>query len=163
MAAAMRRVPIMTSILAALRRRFSFTEGEVAHDPDDMVFQAGNAPDALLYSLLFVPELSVVDGSVLLTNGDTDIEERFLSAKRETQTPLDRLEASFNFREIPFLFAHGKFENDDEEQLLAEKLAEAWRRALAAFAPSRQFAVCIVPAEENAGNIAVQFYERRSV
>ena len=51
---------------------------------------------------------------------------------------------------------------DGEERLLAEKIAEAWRRVLAVFCPDRRVVVNIVPADENAGNIAVEFFERRS-
>lgn len=152
----------MTQVIqAALRKKFAFDEGQTPHSPDDMVFAAGNASDALLYSLLFVPELSLVDDSVLLTNGSSEVGERFLAAKRSGRMPLDRLEASFNMREIPFLFSNGRFE-DDDEILLAGKIAEAWRRALISFCPDRRFAVNIVPAEENAGNVTVEFYELRS-
>jgi len=69
-----------------------------------MLHEVGKAPEALLYSLLFVPELSIVADSVLLTNGSNDVEKRFLEAKRESRMPLDRLEASFNRIELPFLF-----------------------------------------------------------
>ena len=148
-------------IANTLRKRFGFTEGRVPHDPDDMVFEKGKAGEALLYSLLFVPELSIVADSVLLTNGSTEIEGRFLEAKGRTPMPLDRLEVSFNRVEIPFLFAAEDFA-DNEEQLLAERIAEAWRRALAAFCPDRRMVVDIVRAEDNAGNIAVEFFERRS-
>jgi len=148
------------SILAALRKRLQFSEGRVPHDASDMIFEKGQAQAALLYSLLFVPELTMVDNSVLLTNGSSDIATRFLDAKTKSGMPLDRLEASFNLIEIPFLFANGDFQ-DDEERLLAEKIAEALQRAVAAFCPDRHFIVNIVPAEENAGNIAVEFFESR--
>lgn len=149
------------AIQRALRKKFSFNEGRVPHSPEDMIFAAGNASDALLYSLLFVPELSLVDDSVLLTNGSSEVREAFSAAKRKSQMPLERLEASFNMREIPFLFANGQFEENDEN-LLADKVAEAWRRALKSFCPDRRFAVNVVPAEENAGNVTVEFYELRS-
>ena len=103
----------------------------------------------------------MVDNSVLLVNGSSDRGKRFLEAKAKGRTSLDRLEASFNIVEVPFLFIDREFDND-EERLLAEKIAEAWRRALAVFCPDRRFVVSIIPAEENAGNIAVEFFESRS-
>src|SRR5882724_19889 len=135
-------------IFSVLRKRYRFREGQVPHDARDMVHEVGKAPEALLYSLLFVPELSVVADSVLLTYGDSAVEERFLKAKREGAMPVERLEASFNMVEVPFLFIDRNFD-DDEERLLAERIAEAWRRALAAFCPDRRFVVNIVPPEEN--------------
>jgi hypothetical protein len=147
-------------IQEALRKRFRFTEGRVPHDPMDMVYGAGKPPEALLYSLLFMPELSLVADSVLLTNGSSDIEERFLQAKARSSMPLDRLEASFNMIEVPFLFIDQNV-SDDEERLLAEQIAEGWRRALAAFCPDRHMVVNVVPPEENASNITVEFFEAR--
>lgn len=148
------------SILARLRKRFRFSEGQVPHDADDMLHQAGKAREALLYSLLFVPELYIVDDSVLRVNGSSEAGKRFVEAKAKGRMSLDRLEASFNIVEVPFLFIDREFD-DDEERLLAEKIAEAWRRALAAFCPDRRFVVNVVPAEENGGNVAVEFFESR--
>jgi hypothetical protein len=88
-------------ILAVLRKKFQFSEGQVPHGATDMLHEVGNAPGALLYALLFVPELSIVADCVLLTNGSSDIEKRFLKAKGEGRMPLDRLEASFNRIELP--------------------------------------------------------------
>lgn len=148
-------------LLAALRKRFRFSEGQVPHDAEDMVYEQGKAPEALLYSLLFLPELSMVADSVLLTNGSSDVEQRFLEAKKTSRRPLDRLEASFNGADIPYLFVDNDFD-EHEERLLAERIAEAWRRALAAFRPDRRFVVNIIPPEENAGDTRVEFFERRS-
>jgi hypothetical protein len=75
--------------------------------------------------------------------------------------PLDRLEASFNSVEIPFLFLDQDF-GDGEEMLIAEKIAEAWRRALVTLYPDRRLVVNIVPAQDNAGNITVECFESRT-
>jgi hypothetical protein len=147
-------------ILATLRKYFRFSEGEIPHDAADMLFEVGKAHEALLYSLLFVPGLSIVEDSVLLTNEAQGIEERFLQAKRAGRMPLARLEASFNRVEIPFMFIDRNFGND-EEYLLADRIAEAWRGSLAHRHPDRRFVVTIIPREDNAGNIAVEFYENR--
>ena len=127
-----------------------------------MLHEVGKAPEALLYSLLFVPRLSIIADSVLLTHiyGVDDAERHFLEAKREGRMSLERLEASFNRVEVPFLFMDRDFD-DDEERLLAERIAEAWCGALAVFSPDRRFVVNVVPPEENGDIIAVEFFERR--
>ena len=91
------------AILTALRKRFR-SEGHVPHDEMDMLHETGKAPEALLYSLLFVPTLFIVDDSVLLMHGVDDAERHFLEAKRASGMPLERLEASINRVEVPFLF-----------------------------------------------------------
>jgi len=149
-------------ILSAIRKRLKFSEGQVPHDAQDMIYERGKAPEALLYSLLFVPELSIVAGSVLLTNGDPSVEERFVTAKESRAIPLDQLEASFNMIDVPYIFNNRDFD-EEEERLLAERIAEAWRRALAAFCPERRFIVNVVTPEHNAGDTRVEFFEYRSV
>jgi hypothetical protein len=150
----------LTSILAALRRRFLFTEGAVPHDARDMLHQQGQVPEALLYSLLFVPQLAIVADSVLATFGDKDLEERFLKARAENDWPLDKLEASFNLIEVPYLFSD-RSGSDEEDRLLAEQIAQAWRGALAVFSPDRHFVVNVLSPDMNAGIIAVEFFETR--
>lgn len=148
------------AILTALRKRFR-SEGHVPHDEMDMLHETGKAPEALLYSLLFVPTLFIVDDSVLLMHGVDDAERHFLEAKKASGMPLERLEASINRVEIPFLFIDRDLD-DDEERLLAEQIAEAWRGALAVFCPERRFMVKVIPPEENGDVTAVEFFERRS-
>ena len=148
-------------ILATLRKYFRFSEGQIPHDAEDMLFEVGKVSEALLYSLLFVPSFSIVEDSVLLTNGAQDVGQRFLEAKRAGRMSLDRLEASFNRIEIPFMFSDRNFGNN-EEYLLADRIADAWRGSLAQWHPDRRFVVTIVPPEDNAGNIAVEFNENRS-
>lgn len=148
------------AILTALRKRFR-SEGHVPHDEMDMLHETGKAPEALLYSLLFVPTLFIVDDSVLLMHGVDEAERHFLEAKRASGMPLERLEASINRVEVPFLFIDRDLD-DDEERLLAEQIAEAWRGALAVFSPERRFMVKVIPPEENGDVTAVEFFERRS-
>ena len=148
------------AILAALRKRFR-SDGHVPHDEMYMLHETGKAPEALLYSLLFVPTLFIVDDSVLLMHGVDDAERHFLEAKRASGMPLERLEASINRVEVPFLFIDRDLD-DDEERLLAEQIAEAWRGALAVFCPERSFMVKVIPPEENGDVTAVEFFERRS-
>jgi hypothetical protein len=150
----------MNLVLRALRRRFHFSEGTAPHDEADMLFEVGKAPEALLYSLLFVPTFLLVQDSVMLTQGSDDIQKRFIEAKKAGRISLPCLEASFNRVEISFLFANKDFD-DEEEFLLTQRIVEAWQGALMRFCPDRRFVVYIVPAEENAGNIAVEFYEDR--
>jgi hypothetical protein len=148
------------AILTALRKRFR-SDGHVPHDEMDMLHETGKAPEALLYSLLFVPTLFIVDDSVLLMHGVDDAERHFLEAKKASGMPLERLEASINRVEIPFLFIDRDLD-DDEERLLAEQIAEAWRGALAVFCTERRFVVKVIPPEENGDVTAVEFFERRS-
>jgi hypothetical protein len=148
------------AILTALRKRFR-SEGHVPHDEMDMLHETGKAPEALLYSLLFVPTLFIVDDSVLLMHGVDDAERHFREAKKASGMPLERLEASINRVEVPFLFIDRDLD-DGEERLLAEQIADAWRGALAVFYPERRFMVKVIPPEENGDVIAVEFFERRS-
>lgn len=98
--------------------------------------------------------------SVLVTFGDKDLEERFLKAKAANDWPLDKLEASFNLTEVPYLFSD-RSGSDEEDRLLAEQIAQAWRGALAVFSPDRRFVVNVVSPDLNGGIIAVEFFEIR--
>ena len=125
-----------------------------------MLYESGRFPDALLYALLFMPTLSLVEDSVLLSDGNDDKAAAFREARKSSKMPLGELEACFNMRDIPYLFLDQNY-TDEEESLLAEAIAEAWRRALAFSFPSRRFVVNIVPAIENGGDMRVEFQEIR--
>lgn len=131
---------------------------------DDYIYRYGKASEAILYSVLYMPPLVEVDGSILLASA-VDItltRSRFVRARAQTDTEISALERSFNFVEVGYLFPPtGRNASDEEDELLAGYIADAWRGWLRVCYPDRSFEVSVVNAGESGSTIAVQFCERR--
>lgn len=148
-------------LLGALRRKFPATEGLVEHDPADFLHEFGDVVSALMYSALFVPQFIEVEDSILLDCfGPSDAKQGFLDAKKESKISLPELESNFNWVEVPYLFSNHD-STDDEVNLLAGKIVEAWRGRLKALYPNRTFVVSTIPPEETGSVIGVQFFQLR--
>ena len=147
-------------LIAALRRKFKAIEGAVAHSPEDFMHEFGDVVSALLYSVLFVPDFIEVEHSVLLTFGREDQAQKFVKAKNNTKMTLSALESSFNFVEVPYLFSN-RDSTDDEDKLLSETIAEAWRGRLKTLYPTRVFVVSPIGPEITGSVVGVHFFELR--
>jgi len=120
----------------------------------------GDVVSALLYSVLFVPDFIEVEHSVLLTFGREDQAQKFVKAKNNTKMTLSALESSFNFVEVPYLFSN-RDSTDDEDKLLSETIAEAWRGRLKTLYPTRVFVVSPIGPEITGSVVGVHFFELR--
>lgn len=88
--------------------------------------------------------------------------KRFREAKKKSPGQLREIESSFNFTEVPYLFAgNGRDASDEEDRQLAGRIAEAWRAWLHHRYPGRRFCVEVIPPEEAGSVVSVSFYERR--
>jgi hypothetical protein len=151
-------------LLEVLHGHFAPDGGDENFRGDDYLHAFGRASEALLYSALFLPDLMEVDGSILLTRGlpHDDRRRDFLAAKRQGNEDLSELEASFNFVEVGYLFGpHGRDISDEEDELLARRIAEAWRGCLKVRYPERKCAVRALSPEETGSTVGVCFYEVR--
>lgn len=133
----------------------------------DCIHAAGIASDALLYSMLFMPELNLVCDSVLLSwcNPSVNFESNFKDrryAKHYTEIQLQELEASFNFIEVGYLFdCNGRDTTDEEDEVLAIQLRTAWDAWLKYSYPDRKFCVEVLTPEETGSTVGVHFFEIR--
>ncbi len=125
-------------------------------DIDDVVHMFGNVAGALLYARLFVPEFRVVEGIVILDDGVRP--EEFLEAIPESKKDLRELSDGFNWIEPTYIFAN-RDSDWDEDQVLAELIAEAWRGRLLKLFPDRKFIVEVLSSEQTGGGIGVGFKE----
>jgi hypothetical protein len=151
-----------TELIDVLKRCYPVTEGEIPHNQWDVMHQFGNAAEALLYVPLFCPEFVEVEGSVLLNRRGTDLEKRFLMAKRAGRHNLSELESSFNFLEVPYAFSNGRYIDAQGDDLLATFVAETWRARLKLLYDARKFEVGVLPPEQTGSVIGVHFFEIRN-
>ena len=120
----------------------------------------GSAADALLYATLFVPKFVEIEGTVYIDRDDPELEQGIRGAKAAGRViPEEDFEhGSWNYLEIPYAFGDRKGSDEDDE-LLANFVAEAWRARLHyRFAP-RKFEVRVLPPEETKDCWYVQFAE----
>lgn len=131
----------------------------------DFLHALGSSLDALFYSRLFWPEFVEINGMVFLkeTIEDDDDKDRLDEALERYGGDKTKTEQSFNITEIPSLFGKNLAETTDEEDfVLAERLAEMWQHRLRLIYPDRKFTVQILSAEETGGEVGVVFYTERT-
>ena len=126
----------------------------------------GRTRDAIFYSMLLIPEFLVIEDSVILKHRVNDRESvsRFLAyLLREDATQSDA-EASFNIVDVAYIFGAEREDevSEDEIDLLARIIRDAWDAWLHHLFPERRFVVEYIPAEENGDEVAVTFYQDRS-
>ncbi|NND60927.1 MAG: hypothetical protein HKN49_11740 [Gammaproteobacteria bacterium] len=152
-----------TKMLTAVLARY-FGGDNCGFDEYDFIHKYGRASWALLLAKLFLPDFAEIEGSVLLTTNAASREatDRFLQAAKEATLTRRELEESFNLLEIGYLFdAEGRDTEDEDDDILAEYVGEAWRRSLAASFPGRRFNVRVLCTEETGSTVGVTFSEVR--
>jgi len=130
----------------------------------DFLHAHGSPLDALFYSRLFWPEFVEIDGMVFLkeTIEDDNDKARLDEVLKRYEGDKTKTEQSFNITEIPSLFGKKLAETTDEEDIvLAKRLAEMWQHRLRIVYPDRKFTVQILSAEETGGEVGVSFYTER--
>jgi hypothetical protein len=145
-------------ILDILRQRLCADEPSNQQDILDIRHQFGSVAGGLLYATLFVPDFCVVSDSVILDDGTFDLPEKFLAAKQASTMSPEDLEASFNWRELPYLFSN-RDTTVKECKILAGFIVEAWKARLSMLFPQRQFVVRILSSDETGGGVGVGFRE----
>lgn len=133
-------------------------------DVDDLIHANGNAIGALLYAGLFIPDTVTILDSVLISwnISASENKRRFLSLASEPGCDLEKLERSFNYVEIGYLFdATGRNSTDYQDQMLAEALALSWRAVLRDRYPDREFAVELLQANATRDVVSLCFHEKR--
>lgn len=147
-----------------LRAKFKARLGDDTDNLSELLSAAGQASEALLYSILFMPELNVIQDSVVLAlsfqydSAKSDFIEELRSGKKSRH----EVEASFNWVEIGYLFdAPGRDTTDDEDELLAVMVRDAWDGWLRVSFPERRFTVEVLPPEVTGSTVGVCFFENR--
>lgn len=153
------RGPDLKSPIDVLRRASNRPDAEAS----DLLFEFGDAAQVLLASELYTPRTVEVDGSVLLADSieDASAQERWSGACR-TNSDRAAVEQSFNLLEVPYSFADRQTLDDDDDDILAQRLAESWRAWLPHVHPGRRFRVLIVGPEEMGSVVALTFSEDRA-
>ena len=128
----------------------------------DLIHLKGKASQALMFHGLFNPELVNYKGAVLLkwNTNMGDFEQRFASYLKKTNFNISDVEKSFNFTEVPYLFAGENRDLSDEgDHFLANVLAVSWRSWLCAKYPNHKFEVEILNESESGSVVSITFYQ----
>ncbi len=155
---------IKKALFDALITKFSDNVSDDAETLTDLLFAAGKASQALLLSVLFMPEFKIIGDSVVLARSleYESAESNFVGALAKGEMSREKVETSFNFVEIGYLFdTSGSDTTDEEDELLAELVRDAWDGWLRASFPNRRFTVEVVPPEVTGSTVGVHFYENR--
>lgn len=158
---------MLKKLLRAVERLYPPSDCVVDRDARNPLWMHGKKREALLYALLYLPAFAEIDGSILQTSFvmNTDVfPQSFIDAKTEGAIPLHGLEDNFNYVETSHIFSAGYTENvtDEDEELFAECVAEAWRGRLALLYPRRCFNVSVIGPPESGDAFGVSFHEIRS-
>lgn len=153
-------------ILALLHERYAGQGYDLTNwDRGDFVHAFGTPAAAILHSALFMPAFVEI-GSHVFLNGigsdlrlDPSLAENLVAAKRESEEQLRSTLSSYNWVEVTYLFGGSRPETDEEERLLADLMAEAWRARLALLFPERRFVVRVMEPEETGDSLGVGFEE----
>lgn len=150
-------------IINALKRNFG-KSGYENFSAFDFLHAEGSAKNAILYGSLFFPEFVEIDGTVLLKTNVADQEnlDRFYSLRSSGTKHHVEIEDSFNFLEVIYCFGGERNElSFEDEELLAEMVAESWRCRLVASFPGRSFEVKVCHPGEISDVFSVRFREQK--
>jgi hypothetical protein len=155
----------MTKILPVLHERFGGKQDVTGWAREDFLHAASSTADALVNSVLFAPSFVEIEGLVFLADlgpglarGDAGIAEAIRAARAESPAALARFLGSCNWLEVPYLFA-SRDSSDEEDAVLAQVIADAWRVRLRGLYPERGFEVRVIPASETGSVVGVGFRE----
>ena len=163
--------PRYTELAGFLRRHFS----ESVYDPEgadeihEYLVWAGSAAGVLLYAGLYCPPLVEIDGMVIQWLDRATPDDDYPRDVREYLDELggDRaeVERSFNLVFVRRLLVPPDPSRPEmpreEERLLVETVAEAWRAWIHWRYRGRRFAVEVLEPEETGDVMGVTFYEQR--
>jgi hypothetical protein len=160
----MTRDSIGQRVTALLKVRYGPGNGTEPWDRADYLHAFGNFRDALLYSTLFAPEFVEVEGCVLLKELGVQPEggwaEVAATIKRARETSTDALKRcvdSSNWVEVPYLVTDTSATSEEEIEVPAEVIAQAWRARLRDCFPDRRFTVRIFDPAETGSVIGIGF------
>lgn len=138
-------------------------EDTTGFNPFDLLYRFGSPLTALLYSELFWPQFVEFSGMVFL---ESDVEddadrERIMVALARHAGDTQHVEKIFNYVEVPSLFGRRAEEStNQEDRLLAERMAVMWRARLAELYPDKSFEIQIVePPHGSDDELGFCFYQ----
>lgn len=152
------------TVQSTLSDMFKEERDRNAEFPEEFVFSFGSARDALLHSVLFQPELSELGDSILLAWNvrDSESQQRFRDAIENDPAGSAKIEASFNFVEVGYLFGpNGRNSTDAEDHFLAKLLRDSWDAWLGYSYPNRHFVIEVLGADETGSTVGLHFFENR--
>lgn len=129
----------------------------------DFLSRNGSVLDALMYSYLFWPTFVEILDMVFVVGrrrGRNPPEMAGLQNALKDMRDSWRVEESFNLFELPSdLFDYFANTSDEQVELLAERIVEAWRAKLAVDFPSRRFEVKVLSPSETGGEVGITFHQ----
>lgn len=150
--------PDYEAALEILREYYPVEENKTLYSNLDYLGKSGSIANELLYIEIFVPRFTIIENSVLLEDGGLERLQSFIDAKKSTEMSLQELKSSFNYRELPYMFANYDA-NCEDYKLLAEFIAEAWRAHLLKNFPQRKFTVYVAAHDATEEDFYIQFEE----
>ncbi len=141
----------------------NFTKSE-NFEEFDFLFSYGKLKDALLYSVLFMPDLIEIDSCILLKDRlqNEEILRKFKKEIEENPENKGAIEFNYNWIEIGYLFSTDPNFTEEYEKLLALKIRHSWTGWLTFNYPERKFIVKILTPDETGSTFGVGFFEDRS-
>ena len=130
-------------------------------DVEDFIHAYGDPRQALLMFPVFFPEFSSVEGHVILSDFlDDDAEPgRLIATLRASPGRARSVLEGYRWREIPYLFADLSKLSDEDDSILAELVACAWKGALSVQFPDSVWVTRVMTPEETGSVVGVCFEE----
>lgn len=150
-------------VLPFLRKFYKWCPDASDYLEDDFLFTFGSTSNAIMHSTIFTPDFIIINESVLLSwLALPQIVDSFKKGLIENKFSREGLEAQFNTIEVGYFF--GKEEkdiSDENDELLANRIAESWRAWLGYKFPNRHFVVEVLDPEETGDSFEVRFFQKR--
>lgn len=148
--------------VAALLSRYFDSQNTFGFNTFDFVHAFGSPVMALMYSRIFWPMFVELDGMIFLKSTVEDDEDinRIRRTLHSFHGDSMRTEMAFNLVEIPSIFGGKSGETTDEEdQWLADTIAEMWKWRLESEFPEKCFEVRVESPDDTGAEIAVVFFQ----
>src|SRR5258705_8048455 len=146
--------PTEESLLTFLRQQYENKGIEIGDwNRAYLVYGFGNATSALLHSVLFAPEFVEIAGCIFLRDFGNykrdELAAKVAEARKKSVAELQRLVWSYTWLEVGYVINDRM--SGDEQELLANLIADAWRLRLKGKYPDRRFVVSVMSEEEGSG------------
>jgi hypothetical protein len=153
-------------IVSVLRNGVAGWRDVAGWDRADFLHEYGSIRSALVHSVLFAPNFVEIEGVVFLKElcaelpgGWERLAVNVREARERSSGDLHGLLATYNWLEVPYLFADRQG-TEEELSVLVRAIADAWSVRLRGLYPMRNFEVRVIPPRETGSTIGVGFVER---
>lgn len=158
----MTNAEMTNKIINILKQTYPHDEGTNQHNPFDYIFEFGRPIEFILYSCIFFPSFTLIDGSILLNRYDTSLCNKFSSALAGGKERADA-ERALNFVDISFLFNPARDEHQELgiDKIIRDTLHHLWRHILVSSFKDRNFKFIMYGDNQDDDCYGLTFFEER--